>query len=75
MFFLLIVPGLSCGDGEANRSSHPVFQPSASTSTQAGLDRAVIAMAHATGASSCQQIAEQFGIHFTALGKVVRRGD
>jgi REP element-mobilizing transposase RayT len=30
--------------------------------------------AHATGAYSYQQIAEHFGVHFTTVGKVVRRG-
>jgi putative transposase len=33
-----------------------------------------IVKAHATGAYSYQQIAEHFGIHFTTVGKVVRRG-
>ncbi len=31
--------------------------------------------AHATGAYSYQQIAEHFGVHFTTVGKVVRRGE
>jgi DNA-directed RNA polymerase specialized sigma24 family protein len=33
-----------------------------------------IVKAHATGAYSYQQIAEHFGLHFTTVGKVVRRG-
>jgi REP element-mobilizing transposase RayT len=33
-----------------------------------------IVKAHATGAYSYQQLAEHFGIHFTTVGKVVRRG-
>jgi putative transposase len=33
-----------------------------------------IVRAHATGAYSYQQIGEHFGIHFTTVGKVVRRG-
>jgi hypothetical protein len=33
-----------------------------------------IVQAHATGAYSYQQIAEHFGLHFTTVGKVVRRG-
>ena len=36
-------------------------------------DTAII-QAHATGAYSYQQIAEHFRIHFTTVGKVVRRG-
>ena len=35
---------------------------------------AVIVRAHATGAYSNQQIGEHFGIHFTAVGKMVRWG-
>ena len=35
---------------------------------------AAIVMAYATGAYSYQQIADYFGIHFTTVGKVVRRG-
>ena len=31
--------------------------------------------AYATGAYSYQQIAEHFGVHFTTVGKVVRRGE
>lgn len=31
--------------------------------------------AHATGAYSYQQIAEHFGVHFTTVGRVVRRGE
>ena len=33
-----------------------------------------IVKAHATGAYSYQQIGEHFGLHFTTVGKVVRRG-
>lgn len=35
---------------------------------------AAIVTAHATGAYSYQRIAEHFGIHFTTVGRVVRRG-
>lgn len=35
---------------------------------------AAIVMAYATGAYSYQQIADYFGIHFTTVGKIVRRG-
>lgn len=35
---------------------------------------AAIVTAYATGAYSYQQIADHFGIHFTTVGKVVRRG-
>lgn len=53
-------------------------RPPAPTLTQiehSAPDRnAAIVHAHATGAYSYQQIAEHFGIHFTTVGKVVRRG-
>lgn len=53
-------------------------RPPAPTLTQieySAPDRnAAIVQAHATGAYSYQQIAEHFGIHFTTVGKVVRRG-
>jgi putative transposase len=35
---------------------------------------AAIRAAHATGAYSYQQIADHFGMHFTTVGRVVRRG-
>lgn len=36
---------------------------------------AAIVMAYATGAYSYQQIAAHFGIHFTTVGRIVRRGE
>ena len=40
----------------------------------AGSRNAAIVAAYATGAYSYQQIADHFGIHFTTVGTVVRRG-
>jgi len=49
--------------------------PSLARIEQRSPDRnTAIVQAHATGAYSYQQIAEHFGLHFTTVGKVVRRG-
>jgi REP element-mobilizing transposase RayT len=49
--------------------------PSLAQIEQRSPDRnTAIVKAHATGAYSYQQIAEHFGLHFTTVGKVVRRG-
>lgn len=52
------VPALSLTDIEAGAESR----------------NAAIVLAYATGAYSYQQIADHFGLHFTTVGKVVRRG-
>lgn len=49
--------------------------PSLAEIAQGAVDRnAAIVAAHATGAYSYQDIADFFGIHFTTVGRVVRRG-
>jgi hypothetical protein len=46
------------------------------TDIEAGAEsrNAAIVVAYATGAYSYQQIADHFGLHFTTVGKIVRRG-
>ena len=56
----------------AQRRPPPASLPDIERS--AGNRNAAIVAAYATGAYSYQQIADHFGIHFTTVGTVVRRG-